>query len=142
MAELKTKKTKQDPTLYLKTIVDEHKRADAEVLLKIFADATGLPPAMWGTSMIGYGSYHYKSERSTQEGDWPLTAFAVRTNSLTIYIMPGFSAYKELLAKLGTHKISGGSCIYIKQLSDIHIPTLKKIIKTSVAEMKKKYRVK
>lgn len=140
MAELKTKKTNVSPKTFVAKITDKEKRADAEGLLKIFKDATGLPPKMWGGSIVGYGSYHYKSERSTQEGDWPLTGFSPRAQNFTVYIMPGFKNYTLLLKKLGKHKISGGSCIYFKHLSDIHIPTLKTIIKKSVVDMKKHYR--
>ena len=139
MAELKTKKHAGSVTAFIKAVPDEQKRADALQLLDIFKKATGMKPAMWGSSIIGYGSYHYKSDRSTQEGDWPLTGFSPRKANLTIYIMPGFKSYSMLLEKLGKHKISGGSCIYINKLSDIHVPTLTKIIKDSVKEMQKRY---
>lgn len=138
MAEIKTKRTKASVSAFIES-VDEKRRADAKQLLKIFKDATGMKPAMWGTSIIGYGSYHYKSERSTQEGDWPLTGFSPRKANFTVYIMPGFKKYGSLLKKLGKHKISGGSCIYIHKFSDIDAPILKQIIKLSVDEMKKKY---
>lgn len=140
MAELKTKKTTVSPSVFINAVKDGAKRADAKELLKIFKTATGMQPKMWGTSIVGYGEYHYKSERSRQEGDWPLTGFSPRATNLTLYIMPGFTDFKAELKKLGKHKISGGSCIYIKRLSDIHIPTLKTIIKKSVTMMKKKYR--
>lgn len=139
MAELKTKKTSASPTQFIASVPDEARRADAKELLKLFKDATGMPAKMWGTSIIGFGSYHYKSDRSTQEGDWPLTGFSPRKQNLTVYIMPGFKELSPLLKKLGKHTVSGGSCIYIKHLSDIHQPTLQAIIKKSVAMMKKKY---
>ena len=139
MAELKTKKNSASVTAFIKAVGDAHRRADDLQLLGIFHKATGMKPAMWGMSIVGYGSYHYKSERSTQEGDWPLTGFSPRKTNLTVYIMPGFKNYAALLSKLGKHKISGGSCIYINKLSDIHIPTLTKIIKDSVKEMQKKH---
>lgn len=142
MAELKTLKTTASPRAFIAGVADDQKRADATALLKIFADATGMKPAMWGSSIVGYGSYHYKSERSTQEGDWPLTGFSPRAQNLTIYIMPGFKEYGPLLEKLGKHKISGGSCVYIKRLSDIHVPTLTRLIKKSVADMQKRHGVK
>lgn len=141
MAELKTKKTTASPAKFIASVKDEEKRKDAKQLLKIFAAATGMKPVMWGQSIVGYGSYHYKSERSRQEGDWPLTGFSLRAQNLTIYIMPGFKEMQPLLKKLGKHTVSGGSCIYIKRLSDVHTPTLKTIIKKSVAEMKKRYKV-
>jgi hypothetical protein len=140
MAELKTKKTAASPAKFIESVKDENRRADAEQLLKIFKEATGMKPAMWGSSIVGYGSYHYESERSSQKGDWPLTGFSPRVQNLTIYIMPGFKEYGALLKKLGKHTISGGSCIYIKRLSDIHVPTLKTIIRKSVVEMKKRYK--
>lgn len=140
MAEIKTKKTKESVSAFIKAVEDPQRRADAQKLLTIFKKATGLKPAMWGTSMVGYGEYHYKSERSTQEGDWPLTGFSPRKANLTVYIMPGFKSYGPLLKKLGKHKVSGGSCIYINKLTDIHEPTLVAIIKDSVKEMKRRYK--
>jgi hypothetical protein len=139
MAELKTKKTKASALQFIKSITDEPKRADSLELLRIFKNATGLPPKMWGTSIVGYGMYHYESERSAQKGDWPLTGFSPRKQNLTIYIMPGFKTYGPLLKSLGKHKVSGGSCIYIKKLSDIDRKVLATIIKDSVREMKKRY---
>ena len=141
MAELKTKKTTVSPLTFIASVKDEEKRKDAKQLLKIFKDATGMQPKMWGAAIVGYGQYHYKSERSSQEGDWPLTGFSPRVANLTVYIMPGFKGMQPILKKLGKHTVSGGSCIYIKRLSDIHEPTLKAIIKKSVAEMRKRYKV-
>jgi hypothetical protein len=94
---------------------------------------------MWGTSMIGYGSYHYKSDRSKQEGDWPLTGFSPRKQQISIYIMPGFAQYQHLLQKLGKYKISSGSCLYIKHLSDIDTKVLEILIADSVKNMREKY---
>lgn len=139
MAELKTKKNSASVHAFLGAISDDQKRKDGKELLNIFKDVTGMKPAMWGTSIIGFGSYHYKSERSTQEGDWPLTGFSPRKANLTVYIMPGFKKYGALLKKLGKHKISGGSCIYINKLSDIDTTVLKQIIQRSVNEMKTKH---
>lgn len=139
MAELKTQKTKASVSAFINTVKDPQRRADAKQLLVIFKKATGMRPAMWGTSIIGFGQYHYKSERSTQEGDWPLTGFSPRKANLTVYIMSGAKYYTALLKKLGKHTISGGSCIYITKLSDIHVPTLISIIRKSVSDMKKQY---
>jgi len=141
MAELKTQKTKASALAFIEEVKDPQRRKDAKELLQIFKKATGLKPAMWGTSIVGYGSYHYKSERSAQEGEWPLTGFSPRKANLTVYIMPGFKTYAPLLKKLGKHKVSGGSCIYINKLSDIHVPTLIAIIKDSVKEMKRRYKI-
>lgn len=141
MAELKTKKTKVSPAAFIAAVKEPGKRADAKVLLKLMQEASGEKPKMWGTSMVGYGQYHYKSGRSSQEGDWPLTGFSPRAANITVYIMPGFKAYGALLKKLGKHTVSGGSCIYIKKLDDVHLPTLKKIVAQSVKDMRKKYKV-
>lgn len=141
MAELKTQKNNASVAAFIDSVADEQRRADAKKLLKIFKAATGQKPAMWGTSIVGYGQYHYKSERSKQEGEWPLTGFSPRKANLTVYIMPGFKDYAVLLKKLGKHKISGGSCIYINKLSDVHEPTLTTIIQKSFTDMKKKHKV-
>lgn len=140
MAELKTKVTKASVLDYIRTIADSRVQRDARALLSICKAATGKPAKMWGSSMIGFDSYHYKSQRSSQEGDWPMVAFAPRKQNLTVYIMPGLSGYEALLKKLGTHKVSGGSCLYIKKLDDIDERVLAQIIKKSYQEMKKKYR--
>ena len=97
-----------------------------------------MPPRLWGDSIVGFGEYHYKSERSTQEGDWPLTGFSPRKRSMTVYIMPGFSNYQDLLSRLGQHKTSV-SCIYFNKLANIDVKVLKQIIRKSVADMKKMY---
>jgi hypothetical protein len=141
MAEIKTKKTNASAAAFIAKVADKEKQKDAKQLLKIFKEVTGLPAKMWGASMIGFGSYHYKSERSAQEGDWPLTGFSPRKQNLTIYIMPGFKDYGALLKKLGPHKTSVG-CLYLKRLSDIDLPTLRALIKRSVADMKKRQSVK
>lgn len=141
MAELKTKKTSASPAAFIAKVGDAQKRADAKALLALFRRATGLPATMWGSAIVGFGQYHYKSERSAQEGDWPLTGFSPRKQNLTVYIMPGFKSYGPLLKKLGKHKTSGGSCIYINKLSDVDQKILAAIIKTSVRDMRKKYKV-
>jgi hypothetical protein len=138
MAELKTKQTDENPLSFIARVENEQRRSDALALLDVFAETTGYEAKMWGGSIIGYGQYHYKSERSAQEGDWPLTGFSPRKSNLTLYIMPGFDSYQDELAKLGKHKTSV-SCIYINKLSDIDSEVLKRIIKDSVAEMKRRY---
>lgn len=141
MAEIKTKVTNASVKDFIATVPDETKRKDSLVLLKLFEKVTGDKAKMWGTSMIGFGSYHYKSERSSQQGDWPLTAFSPRKQNLTLYVMPGFTDLSVFLKKLGKHKISGGSCLYINKLSDVDIKILEQIIKKSFVAMKKKYKV-
>ena len=138
MAELKTQKNKASVSEFLAK-TPEGMRADALALLKLMRKATGMKPAMWGASMVGFGSFHYKSERSSQEGDWPLTGFSPRKANLTVYIMGGLGKQAALLKKLGKHKLSGGSCLYIKKLSDVHAPTLVKLVQEGVKEMRKRY---
>lgn len=139
MAELKTKATNQDPKDFLKTIEPEQKRADAFVLLEMFHKATGEKAVMWGTSIVGFGKYHYKSERSTQEGDWPLVGFSPRKQNLSLYIMHGNNDSTALLNKLGKYKTSGGmgGCLYINKLSDVDHAVLEKLIGTSFLYMQK-----
>jgi hypothetical protein len=136
VAELKTKKTSASVPAFLKSVENEQRRKDGIELLEIFKQATKMSPTLWGDSIVGFGEYHYKSERSSQEGDWPLTGFSPRKQSMTVYIMPGFSNYQELLSRLGKHKTSV-SCIYINKLENVDVMVLKQIIKRSVADMKK-----
>ena len=138
MSELKTKQNDASVHDFIDSVSNGQRRTDALALLDIFEKATGMTPQMWGDSMIGYGQYHYKSERSAQEGDWPLVAFSPRKASLTIYAMPECKRYGEHLARLGKHKTSV-SCIYINKLSDVDAGVLSDIIKASVAEMKRLY---
>lgn len=138
MAQLKTQKNKKSPTAFIKSIDDPQKRKDCNELLKFFKSITKNQPKMWGDNIIGFGSYHYKSERSSQEGDWYMTGFSPIKTGLSIYIISGFSDYTDLLKKLGKHKHSVG-CLYINNLNDINIPILKKIIKDCVKVMKKQY---
>lgn len=139
MAELKTKQNDASVTDFIETVEQKRKKADSYELLNVFMEITGEPAKMWGDSLIGFGSYHYKSDRSRQEGDWPLTGFSPRKQNISIYIMPGFSDYQPLLEKLGKHKVSKGSCLYINKLADIDLDTLKELIQVSVEEMKQRY---
>ncbi len=141
MAELKTKVTTASATAFIRAIPEAEKRTDSLALLALFQEVTGEKPKMWGTAIVGFGSYHYESARSAQKGDWPLTGFSPRKQNLTIYVMPGFKEYSELLKDLGKYKTSAGGCLYIKRLSDINTEVLTKLIKRSVADMKKKYAV-
>jgi Domain of unknown function (DU1801) len=137
MSEIKTKPSDQDIDLFLSQIEPESRRKDGIELKRLFDSVVSEKASLWNNNMIGYGSYHYKSERSKQEGDWPLTGFSPRKQYLAIYIMPGVKKYKDLLDKLGKFKISSGSCIYVNKLQDIHTDILKKIIAESVSDMKK-----
>ena len=135
MSDLKTKKNKADVNKFLDKIADERKRDDCKKILKIMLDITGDPGSMWGPSIIGFGSYHYKYA-SGREGDWMLVGFSPRKQNITLYIMSGFDHYDELLGKLGKHT-TAKSCLYIKKLEDIDIDVLKKLIKASVEHMSK-----
>ncbi len=139
MAELKTQRNSASVSNFINSVESEQKREDSLKLLQLFEEVTGLKASMWGDSIIGFGSYHYKSDRSTQEGDWPLTGFSPRKSNISIYIMPGFGAYEDQLSKLGKHKVSKGSCLYINKLADIDTKVLSTLIKDSVAEMRKRY---
>lgn len=134
--ENKTKKTKAKVRDYVASLKDENARKEAKRLLALFKEVTGVAPALWGPSIVGYGSYHYKGRSA--EGDWPRTGFSMRASGPTLYIMLGVKNYPELLKKLGPHK-TGSSCLYLKRLSDIHLPTLRTLLKKSLADMKKKY---
>lgn len=136
MAELKTTVNDNDVNDFLHSVDDEKKRTDSLVLLEMFTRLTHEKPKMWGTSIIGFGQYHYKSERSSQEGDWMLTGFSPRKQNLTLYIMNGFDDYTDLLRRLGKHKTSK-SCLYIHKLEDIDQGVLEEIITRSYLAMRK-----
>jgi len=141
MAEPKTKVTNQNPTEFLTNVDPEQKRLDSLALLEMFKKITGEKAVMWGSSIVGFGKYHYKSERSAQEGDWMLVGFSPRKQNLTLYVMHGNDNSQELLSKLGKHKTSGGSlggCLYINKLADVDQVVLAKLIETSFLYMKKK----
>ena len=135
MAELKTKLNDASVDDFLNAIKDEQVRQDCWALVDIMQKATKSKAQMWGTSIVGFGSYRYKYS-SGREMDWMLTAFSPRKQNLTLYIWPGFEGYDELMAQLGKHTC-GKACIYIKRLSDIHLPTLKKLINGSVRSVLK-----
>lgn len=142
MAEIKTKQTDADVHEFISSFADtEQKKKDSFELLKMMQDFTGYEPKMWGASIIGFGKYHYKSERSRQEGDWPLVGFSPRKTALTLYVNSGCDDQKdqqELLDKLGKFKM-GKSCIYVKKLSDIDQEVLKKIMKSTIDFLENKY---
>ena len=132
MAEAKTKPTNQSVKEFLNQVADPERRADCFAVAKIMEELTGEKPKMWGPSIVGFGSHHYKYA-SGREGDWPVAAFSPRKKDLTVYLMIGFDKNRELMDKLGKHSV-GKSCLYIKRLSDIHVPTLKKLIKISLKD--------
>ena len=139
MAELKTKQHDGDVFEFIASFANtEQKREDSFELVKLMQGVTGHPPKMWGASMIGFGSYHYKSDRSKQEGDWPLVAFSPRKAAISLYVFTGNPEHEYLLRDLGKYTI-GKACIYIKKLSDINIDALKRLINASVTFLEDKY---
>lgn len=140
MAELKTKQNKASVAAFLNAIDDKQKRADAKKIASMMRAATGSRAKMWGTAIVGFGSYHYKYA-SGREGDWMLVGFSPRKQNLTLYIMPGFSKFDALMAKLGKHS-TGKSCLYIKRLADVDAKVLEKLITGSVKHMRKTYETK
>ena len=138
MAELKTRPTQESVESFLNRIDDEQNRADCFAVMKMMRQVTKEKPKMWGPSVIGFGSYHYKYA-SGREGDFMLIGFAPRKQALTLYIMPGFSKYDTLMKKLGKYK-TGKSCLYIKKLEDVDQSILKELVKQSAAHMKKTHK--
>jgi len=135
MAELKTKQNDLSVEKFLKSLADKSTREDCLAIVQLMKQATKAEPKMWGASIIGFGTYHYKYE-SGREGDWFLTGFSPRKQNMTLYIMPGFARYAELMQKLGKYK-TGKSCLYIKKLGDVDLAVLKQLVKESVAHMSK-----
>jgi len=139
MAELKTKQTNADIDEFVNSFADtEEKRKDSFELIKLMRDFTGHEPKMWGPSIIGFGSYHYKSERSRQEGDWPLIGFSPRKAAISLYVYTGAKEHEHLLEGLGKFKM-GKACIYIKKLSDINQDALRKVMKATIDFLQTKY---
>lgn len=137
MSGLKTKANSGSVTAFLGSVGNEQRRKDAFELLALMKQVTGERPRMWGTSLVGFGSYHY-CYQGGREGDWPLTAFSPRAQSLSVYIMPGFARYAALLDKLGKYT-TGKSCLYLKRLDDVDRKVLERLVARSVADMKKRY---
>jgi hypothetical protein len=127
----KTLPTGAGVVAFLAEVPDPVRRADGQALCELMQSATGLPPVMWGASIVGFGSYHYKYD-SGREGDSVLVGFSPRKAELVIYVVPGFAGYTELLARLGRHRI-GKVCLYIKRLADVDLAVLRQIIVHSVA---------
>ncbi len=137
MAELKTKKTDASVEAFLEKNTEGERKSDCLAVLKLMKQATKAEPRMWGTAMVGFGSYHYKGA-SGREGDWPVTGFSPRKQNLTLYIMPGFERFDPLMKKLGKYK-TGVSCLYLKKLSDVDVNVLKDLVAESVRHMKATY---
>ncbi len=134
MAELKTQKTDASVDQFLSSM-PENRQGDCRTLLELMQKAAGAPPKLWGSSLVGFGDYHY-TYASGREGDWFLTGFSPRKANLTLYVLNGFPGQEDLLENLGKHKVGKG-CLYINKLEDVHLPTLKKLIASSVKHAKK-----
>lgn len=139
MSELKTKQNDADVIEFINTFANtEQKRKDSFELLKIMQDITGFEPKMWGPSIIGFGSYHYKSNRSRQEGDWPLIGFSPRKAVISLYVYTGMPEHAFLLKDLGKFKM-GKACIYVKKLSDINLDVLENLMKETIQFLNTRY---
>jgi hypothetical protein len=132
MAENKTKATEASVESYLSAIEDDARRQDCKALAKLMTRATKQQPKMWGTSIIGFGSYHYKYE-SGREGDSCLTGFSSRKGDISVYLAASFPGQELLLSKLGKHKMGGG-CLYVRKLIDVDLRVLEQLVLGSVAE--------
>lgn len=137
MAELKTKKNDASVEGFLIGVENERRREDSFVVLEMMKRITGEEPTMWGSSIVGFGSYHY-TYASGREGDWPRIGFSPRKQSLTLYVMPGFSNYDDLLSRLGKHR-TGKSCLYVNKLADVDMDVLEQLIRSSLDAMREMY---
>ena len=137
MAENKTKVTQASVQNYFATIKDEARRKDCEALAKLMTKATKQQPKMWGTSIVGFGSYHYKYE-SGREGDSCLAGFSSRKGDISVYLTADFPGRDELLAKLGKHRMAK-ACLYVRKLSDVDLNILGQLVAGSFAERKRRH---
>ena len=137
MSELKTKPTKVSVESHIAAIANEEQRKDARTLMALMRRVTGQKPRMWGPSIVGFGSYHYKYA-SGHEGDSALAGFAVRGKELVVYIAPGFEGRDVLLAELGKHR-TGKVCVYIRRLADVDLKVLETLVAQAVADTQRRY---
>lgn len=137
MAEPKTRPTEHDPAAFVAAVADPGRRADCAQLLAMMSRATGAAPRRWGSSIVGFGSYRYRSA-SGQEGEWCEVGFSPRKGDLSIYLMAGFDGLEPHLARLGRHKL-GKSCLYVKRLADVDLGALQAMIDHAVAEIRRRH---
>ena len=135
--KLKTSQNKTSVSAYLNAIEDDQRRKDAKAVLKIIKEITGEKPAMWGTSIVGFGTYEYKRANGDY-GTFLRIGFAPRKDRITFYILPGYTDFGYLLKDLGPYT-KGKSCLHIKKFEKIHVPTLKKLIKAGYKDMEQRY---
>lgn len=133
----KTQETSADVAAFIENVEHPTRRADAKVVLDLLARKTGEPAKMWGPSIIGFGSYHYKYE-SGREGDFLRIGFAPRKAHLVVYILPGYTDFSDILARIGKYK-KGKSCLYINKLADIDMAVLEELVDAGLADMEEKY---
>lgn len=126
--------------IYQPVCPTQQRRKDSFELIKLMQDFTSYEPKMWGASIIGFGSYHYKSDRSRQQGDWPLVGFSPRKAAISLYVYTGLKEHEHLLKDLGKFKM-GKACIYVNKLSDINQEVLKKLMKGTIDFLQSKYEV-
>jgi hypothetical protein len=137
MAEPKTKPTGVSVEKHIAALANEEQRRDARALVALMRQVTEQEPQMWGPSIVGFGSYHYKYA-SGHEGDSALAGFASRKSEFAVYIVAGFEGQEDLLAKLGKHR-TAKACLYIKRVADVDLNVLEKLVARSVAETKRRY---
>jgi len=135
MPEVKTKLTGASVDDFLDTIENEQMRDDCRMIARIMEKAAKAPPRMWGSSIVGFGTSKYRYANG-KEAEFMLTAFSPRKQNITLYLTPRLSEHRDLLDKLGAHSCGKG-CLYIRRLSDVHMPTLTKLVKASVADIRK-----
>ncbi len=133
MVTNKTVPTGADVDLFLSAIAPEAMLSDGLRLDALFREVTGFPPVMWGPSMVGYGRYHYRYA-SGREGDFLATGFSPRKAAFSLYIMPGYADFSDILARLGKHT-TGKSCLYVKRLSDIDLDVLAELIEAGLEDL-------
>lgn len=135
----KTVPTDTPVTDFLASVEPEDKRADATALDALFREVTGFEPVMWGPSMVGYGSYHYVYD-SGREGDFLATGFSPRAREFSIYIMPGYTDFGPILARLGKHR-KGRSCLYVRRLADIDLGVLKELVRAGLEDLGQRWEI-
>lgn len=131
--ENKTRPTAVEPSAFIAALNDERRRRESDALIELMREVTGEEPVMWGPSIVGFGSYHYKYE-SGREGDMPRAGFSPRKAAMTVYCTPGFTEQSDLLEQLGPHK-TGSSCLYIRRLDDVDLDVLRQIVARSVSQL-------
>ena len=137
MSELKTKQNAASVEAFLGAVGSDRRREDSFTVLELMKRITGEEPQMWGAAIVGFGSYRYRYA-SGRTGEWPRIGFSPRKQSLTVYVMPGFSGYDELLSRLGKHR-TGKSCLYVNKLADIDMGVLEDLIRSALDAMREKY---